>query len=165
MVHINYEDFCKEQRCVHYNLIERLKSLPKSSKIERELAIAEVHCAKSCERTAYQFHEWLKGEGISFYINNSNHLRKKWASELNPKDYPFAQEIIFCQNLEKQGYGLRENGSEKTESSIVVVFPNNRTRSFLELKKFFINNKFNPKIPEHIMLCDASRYARTYAMI
>ena len=44
MANINYEDFCKETGCVHYNLIERLRFAPESSQIERELKIARVHC-------------------------------------------------------------------------------------------------------------------------
>jgi len=72
MVDISYEDFCKETRCVHYNLIERLKSAPKSSQIERELGIARVHCEQNCERTAYQYYQWIEEKKISQWLKQKS---------------------------------------------------------------------------------------------
>ncbi len=57
---IEYEEFCKESQCVHYNSIRRLSLMKKTSRIERDLTIARVICQQRCERTAYQFYEWLK---------------------------------------------------------------------------------------------------------
>ena len=53
-------DFCKESKCIRYNLIERLKSTLKSSQIEKELEIARIHCKQNCERTAQDYYQWLK---------------------------------------------------------------------------------------------------------
>ncbi len=68
MDEIKYEDFCKETGCMHYNLIKRLTSILNSSQssnaTERDLGIARVHCRQNCQRTAYQFANWLKEKGL-----------------------------------------------------------------------------------------------------
>lgn len=69
---VNYEDFCKESKCAHYNLIERLKSAPKSPQVERELGIAEVYCKQACERTAKQFYQWMEEKQISQWLKQKN---------------------------------------------------------------------------------------------
>lgn len=70
---IKYEDFCRETKCFHYNLISRLSSTlnmreyPYEAK--RSLEIARVHCKQDCERTAYQFYQWLKQKGLTDVIS------------------------------------------------------------------------------------------------
>jgi hypothetical protein len=56
--------FCKESTCMHYNLIDRLTSMQDSTK-ERDLEIARVHCQQACEKTAYNYYEWLRKHGIN----------------------------------------------------------------------------------------------------
>ena len=63
-IELKYEDFCKETKCVHYNLIERLNSVPKSPTLERNLGIARVHCDQACERSATQFYQWANEKNI-----------------------------------------------------------------------------------------------------
>ena len=55
-----YRDFCKETRCVAYNLQERLSSMQKTDTVKRDIEIAEVQCRQNCQRTAHNFYEWLK---------------------------------------------------------------------------------------------------------
>jgi hypothetical protein len=165
MVHINYEDFCKGSGCSRYNLIERLKSAPESPPTAIELELAKNRCIGKCEKTAYQLNLWLTKQGISPFGENPRDLKKKWASQIDSKSYPFAPDIAFCQKLEEQGYGLYPNGSKKTKDSITVIFPDSDFSSLTELESFFQNNRYNPRDPDHVKRYNASRYARTYAMI
>jgi len=56
---MKYDDFCKEVKCVHYNLIERLSFMENNSEIERQLQIAKIYCRKNCEHTAQEFYRWM----------------------------------------------------------------------------------------------------------
>lgn len=55
------KEFCKQLRCIHYNLIERLESVkPRCEPTNAILGITRVYCQQRCERTAYQLFEWIK---------------------------------------------------------------------------------------------------------
>ena len=56
-----YRKFCEESGCVTYNSISRLELISNpSDDIKRQLGIIKVHCKQRCERSAYQFYDWLK---------------------------------------------------------------------------------------------------------
>jgi len=55
-------EFCRESKCIHYNLIQRLESKlsPQEILTDKSLGIARVQCQQACERTAYQLNEWTR---------------------------------------------------------------------------------------------------------
>ena len=56
-----YREFCNETRCIHYNSIKRLEAIEDpNDAIKRDLGIAEVQCKQNCQRTTYDFYNWLK---------------------------------------------------------------------------------------------------------
>ena len=60
-----YRKFCEESRCVVYNSISRLESISNpSDDIKRQLDIIKIYCKQKCERSAYQFYDWLKTNNI-----------------------------------------------------------------------------------------------------
>ena len=61
MEDIVYSEFCNEARCVHYNLIARLEQSETSEDIQKQLDIAIAHCKLGCEKSAAEYHQWLKG--------------------------------------------------------------------------------------------------------
>jgi len=59
-----YRNFCRDSKCIHYNLIERLESIENpEEEIERDLSLAKNRCEHRCERTAHDFYAYLKNEG------------------------------------------------------------------------------------------------------
>ena len=49
---------------MHYNLIERIKSLENPTVADKRLLdITMDRCKPRCEKTAYDFYEWLKSSG------------------------------------------------------------------------------------------------------
>lgn len=58
---LEYEDFCKESKCMTYNGISRLMSiLEPSEAIKRDIEIIKIQCKQNCKYTAHEFYEWLK---------------------------------------------------------------------------------------------------------
>ena len=65
---LNYEDFCKESKCFHYNLINSLESRSKTPEIERDLETAKVYCKQKCLKTRHEFDQWLKEKQIRQWL-------------------------------------------------------------------------------------------------
>jgi hypothetical protein len=63
-----YKLFCRETKCIYYDLISRLESMPRTPQTEKQLETAGVHCAQACERTAAQFYQWMLEKNITRWI-------------------------------------------------------------------------------------------------
>jgi len=69
---VKYKDFCKESKCIHYDLISRLKSMPETLETERDLETAKVYCEQKCLRTRHEFDQWRKEKQMRQWLTQRN---------------------------------------------------------------------------------------------
>ena len=64
---INYEDFCKEIKCMQYEDLQKLMSMENLPEdIALQIEIIENKC-KQCSHTKSEFHSWFKRKLLVYH--------------------------------------------------------------------------------------------------